>query len=124
MKFSFLKMTNRRAQSILQYGATLGIVTAVIVGMGTGIKRSMQAAYKNVTDEIGFQTCGAEGASAANCAGSSPARGYVDEAISQELKFANTRQTQNNGQIILEYDEKTDIPYSQTNSHYGTPPEN
>lgn len=113
MKNQYFRMTSLRGQSIIQYTAIMGIVTAAVVTMGPAIKRTIQAGYKNVTDKIGGQ---AEFSP-------DPKRGFVDMAVTQENKMTTSKRTENNGDIILDYKDETIVPFTQTNSHYGNPPQ-
>ena len=48
-------MRSRRGQSILEYTIIVGIVTAVLYYMGTGIKRGVQSLVKVTADQVGNQ---------------------------------------------------------------------
>jgi len=50
-----VKMSARRGQSILEYTIIVGIITLVLVYMGTFIKRGVQSFIKVTADQVGNQ---------------------------------------------------------------------
>ena len=50
-----MTIRTHKAQSIAEYAVLIGLVTMVIVGLHTSLKRSLQAHIKNTSDEFALQ---------------------------------------------------------------------
>ena len=50
-----LPLTNKKAQSILEYTILLGVIVIVMFAMGPMLKRGLQSLIKVVADQVGVQ---------------------------------------------------------------------